>query len=370
VTAPAAGELAQARALVLAHGWNSTSYQIINPGIAHWFTPAGDAVVGYVDCGAVWMVAGAPVCAEARLPAVVGEFEASAALAGASVCYIGAEARLERVCRAREGYAFAALGAQPCWRPGAWPGVLARRASLRAQLSRARNKGVAVRRWSSARATDHPELRRCLAEWLGTKGLPPLLFMTTPFTLGRLEDRMVFVAEREGAVLGFLVATPVPARSGWLVEQIVRGQGAPNGTAELLVDAAFRAMIDAGAAYVTLGLAPLSRRAGEPLLVPWWLRGVLAWVRAHGRRFYNFDGLDAFKAKFGPERWEPVYAVVNERSFRPRVLYAVAQAFSDNAPLRMVGGALARAARQELSWLLERGPGSGGAPPRGGAGRG
>lgn len=352
---PAGDDFARARALVLRYGWNSTSYQILNPGIAHWFAPAGDAVVGYVDCGAVWTAAGAPVCAEARLPSAVAEFEAAAAALGASVCYLAAEARLENLCRARPGYAFAVLGAQPCWDPAGWPRILARRASLRAQLARARNKGVVVRTWSSARATDHPDLHRCLAEWLASKGLPALRFMTTPFTLGRLADRMVFVAERGDAVVGFLVATPVPARGGWLVEQIVRGRSAPNGTAELMVDAAFSAMVSGGATYVTLGLAPLSRHAGDPLVSPWWLRGVLAWVRAHGRRFYNFDGLDTFKGKFEPERWEPVYAVVNEPSFRPRILLAVAQAFSDNAPVRMVAGALVRAVRQELAWMV--GPG-------------
>jgi phosphatidylglycerol lysyltransferase len=177
--------------------------------------------------------------------------------------------------------------------------------------------------------------------------------MTTPFTLGRILDRLVFVAEQEGRVVGFLVASPVPARRGWLVEQIVRGSGAPNGTAELLLDAAFTAMISDGSAYVTLGLAPLSDRAGKgPIVDPWWLRWMLRWVRAHGRRFYNFDGLDRFKAKFDPEWWEPVFAVTNQPEFRPRTLYAVAQAFSDNAPIAMVLGAVGRAVRQELAWMV------------------
>ena len=36
------------RRLVLEHGWNATAYQILNPGIAHWFAREGDAVIGYV----------------------------------------------------------------------------------------------------------------------------------------------------------------------------------------------------------------------------------------------------------------------------------------------------------------------------------
>ena len=53
--------------------------------------------------------------------------------------------------------------------------------------------------------------------------------------------------------------------------------------------------------YVTMGLAPLSECAG-PLweTEPLWLRGLMRWIRAHGRRFYNFRGLEAFKTAFAP----------------------------------------------------------------------
>lgn len=60
-------ETQRARELVLQFGWNATAYQIINPGIALWFSASGDAVVGYVRKHGVLVVAGAPVCAEIRL---------------------------------------------------------------------------------------------------------------------------------------------------------------------------------------------------------------------------------------------------------------------------------------------------------------
>ena len=68
-------DLERARALVLTHGWNATAYQILNPGIAHWFPAAGDAVVGFVRRSGVRVVAGAPVCAPERLLEVASEFE-------------------------------------------------------------------------------------------------------------------------------------------------------------------------------------------------------------------------------------------------------------------------------------------------------
>ncbi|HEV7704717.1 MAG TPA: phosphatidylglycerol lysyltransferase domain-containing protein, partial [Gemmatimonadaceae bacterium] len=90
---------ARARQLVLEHGWNATAYQILNPGIAHWFAREDDAVIGYVRRSGVRVVAGAPVCAPERLPEVVREFASDARGAGDRVCYFGAGERLEVVLR-------------------------------------------------------------------------------------------------------------------------------------------------------------------------------------------------------------------------------------------------------------------------------
>lgn len=348
-------DVERARALILQHGWAATAYQILNPGIAHWFSADGDAVLGYARYHGVYVVAGNPVCAEWRLSAVVNEFERVARADGSHVCYFGAEGRLEQMLRADTTRAFIVLGAQPSWHPAHWAPVVDGHASLRAQLHRARNKGVVVSEWNAARARGRADLWRCLREWGATRGLPPMHFLVEPRTLDRLEDRRVFVAERPGhGVVGFLLASPVPGRRGWLAEQIIRGRGAVNGTNELLIDSAMRTFAGEGADYVTLGLSPLSRRANlDETINPAWLRLVLAWVRAHGRRFYNFDGLDAFKAKFTPERWEAIYAIGDERRALPRTLLAIAAAFSGGSPVAFVARAVLGAARMEAVWALE-----------------
>ena len=349
------GPLESARELVMAHGWNATAYQIVNPGISLWFAQSRDAVVGFVDRGHTRVVAGSPVCAPERLAEVVAEFEQECVREGRRVCYFGAEARLETLLRSDRGHAMVLLGAQPSWNPARWPGIIANKASLRAQLNRSRNKGVIVSPMSPAEATGDPGLRRVLAEWLATRGLPPMHFLVEPDTLARLFDRRIFVARsRSTQIIAFLVASPAPARGGWLIEQFVRGRDAPNGTVELLLDAAMRALASEGHDYVTLGLAPLSRHGVPREANPAWLRLALRWVRAHGRRFYNFEGLDTFKAKFQPERWEPVYAIVNQSRFSPSALYAISAAFSDGSPVLTVLRALWRAARTELRWMRRR----------------
>jgi phosphatidylglycerol lysyltransferase len=145
----------------------------------------------------------------------------------------------------------------------------------------------------------------------------------------------------------------VPARRGWLVEQIIRAHDAPNGTAELLLDAAMRALALEGARYVTLGLAPLSLHSRfDQTRMPLWLRVSLRWVRAHGRRFYNFEGLDRFKAKFEPDAWEEIVALADSPRFPPRALWAITGAFAQSSPMLLLSRALLRAVRQETRWAL------------------
>jgi phosphatidylglycerol lysyltransferase len=348
-------KIQRVRALVLRHGWNTTAYQILNPGISHWFSAADDAVVGFVQRCGVRIVAGAPVCAKERLRDVVGEFEQSSAAAGCRVCYFCAESRLETALRSSARHSMALLGAQPIWRPPQWPAIFQRHASLRAQLKRACNKAVTVNEWPVGRASRDPAMLRCLREWLATRSFPTLHFLVEPMTLERLYDRRVFVAERDEEVIGFVVASPVPLRKGWLIEQIIRGRNAVNGTSEMMIDAAVRGMAESGSEFMTMGLSPLSQRAAvQSPANPLWIRLLLGWVRAHGRRFYNFDGLDAFKAKFQPDMWEPIFAISNEERFSPLTLYAVASAFTQSSPVSAISRAILKALQTEIDWFTEK----------------
>lgn len=351
-TAPRSRE---ARALVLAHGASANSYQILNPGIAHWFPAGGQAVVGYVQHRRFLVAAGSPICASGREADVQAEFEAEAHARGLRVCWFGAEDPFAAHAAASPGHSRMLLGAQPLWHPAHWDEALHGHASLRAQLHRAHNKGVAVREWSSDGVSVPEAMHRCLAHWLSGRGAPPMHFLVEPETLGQVEDRRIFIAEREGRLVGFLVASPVPAKKGWLVEQIIRGEGAVNGTSELLVDAAIRTLAEGGAEYVTLGMSPLSMRAGVgDASTPLWLTLLLGWVRAHARRFYNFEGLDAFKAKLRPEAWEPLYAVTDRSRVSPALLHAIGGAFTGGSPELATLRALAWAVDQEGRRLRRR----------------
>lgn len=369
-------EVRLAREIIAKYGWNTTCYQILNVGIRREFDLTAPIVIGHVVRARHSVVAGAPVCDPAILSQVISEWDAESRAHHRRVCYFGAESRVLKATRGLGGHSEVILGAQPNWDPRHWEETTTTHQSFRAQLNRATNKGVKVEEWSPERAENNPHLQRILNEWLDTRGLPTMHFLVEPQTLSDLTGRRIFVAVISELPVAFLVLSPIPLRNGYLTEQFPRGKGSPNGTVELLMDAGARAIRDGGAEYLTMGIVPLSQKGvqGQDVVSrgeqswrdhfeipppttgpnPVWLNGMLGWVRAHGRRFYNFEGLDAFKSKFWPHAWEPIYAISNGEKFSPMTLYAIAAAFSDGSPAGSFTRALVKAARQEIRWAAER----------------
>lgn len=282
--------------LIQRHGYNSTSFQILEPGFRYW-VDGDDACVGYVDTGAAWVVAGAPIAPAERVAEVAARFVAAARAQGRRVCCFGTETRFNELV----SWPALRIGDQPVWAPNDWQTAVRGSRSLREQLRRSRAKGVIVRQLEVAELqpghATRAQLDALIARWLATKQIAPMGFLVQLDPFSFPEEKRYFVAERDGAIVGFLAAIPIYARAGWFLEDLLRDPGAPNGTTELLIDAAMRAAGDAGAEHVTMGLAPL---AGD---VSPWLRFARRW----GRALYDFEGLHAFKSKLKPREWDPVY---------------------------------------------------------------
>jgi len=335
------------------HGHNATAYQTLNPGIRHWLNARADAVVGYVRRGSWLVVAGEPVCSSGLLRETTQDFERYARDRGCRVCYVCAADSLRVELAGSAGHAAVTIGAQPVWRPADWPRIVHARRSVRAQLHRALNKDVEIECLPPADGVRNPEIQRTLDEWLHIRRLPPMHFLVEPAVLsGIVDDRILLVARRRNQVVAFLVASPVAARNGFLIEELARSPRAPNGTSELLINAAMNRFAESGADWATMGLVALAHGAFPEN--PRWLRSLMALARAHANRFYNFRGLEQFRTKMQPAAWEKLYAISNERHFSPQALYAMGGAFSAISPVRAIGIAVLKAAREELRMLGQK----------------
>lgn len=286
----------RALALVRRYGYNATSFQTLEEGYAYFFH--GDGCVAYVDTGAAWVVAGAPIAPVEAIREVLLAFLAAAKAARRRACLFATEQRLLDLA----GAALESLriGEQPIWDPTTWPEILKRRRSLREQLRRARAKGVSVRELPASElgaGATRAGIERVAERWQRTRGMAPMEFLVRLELFSFPEERRCFVAEQAGRIVGVAGVVPVPARAGWFIEDLVRDPSAPNGTAELLIDGVMRWAGGAGCHWLTLGLAPL---AGD-------VSPLLRAARSSGRLLYDFKGLRSYKAKLEPEQWLPIF---------------------------------------------------------------
>ncbi len=334
-------------AALRAFGRNATSFQLLERDFLVWRdveagktdgrdTPV--AAVGYVDTGPAWVAGGEPVAPEHDVHIVAERFLEAAQRAGKRAAFFATEGRLVTSPR----FSRLLLGEQPVWDPAAWSDTIRASRSLRAQIKRARSKGVVVRHVSAADVATGTPLRReldaLIQRWQATRAMAPMGFLVRvePFT--HADERRLFVAAQHGRMVALLSMAPVYARDGWLFEDLLRDPTAPNGTTELLVDAGMRDIAHAGSRWATLGLAPL---AGP-------ITPLLARVRKLSTPFFNFAGLQAFKAKLRPHTWEPIWLAYPAGTLWWRALLDALTAFAGGSLLRFAWATLRRGPRPVL----------------------
>ena len=319
-----AAERARVLCLLRRFGCNATSFQALEPGFRYFFD-GDDGVVAYVQTAGAWVAAGEPIAPEPRLKAVAERFVMAARAAGRRALFFATEPRFAGM----PGFDAVLIGEQPVCHPAEWDGALRKSRSLREQLRRARAKGVRVRLVQACEIAgpDAPlrrSLERLIASWLHSRSMAPMGFLVHVAPFDFVKERRVFVAETDDGVCGMLALVPVYARGGWFLEDLVRAPFAPNGTTELLVDSAMRCAAAEGCSYLTLGLAPLAGEVGR------WLRT----ARAVGRGLYDFSGLRAFKAKFRPATWMPIYLSLPHGRSSHVAIYDSLAAFAQGGLLR------------------------------------
>ncbi|MDB4990099.1 MAG: hypothetical protein JWN04_5277 [Myxococcaceae bacterium] len=310
--------------LLKRYGREATSFQILEPDLAYWFD-GDDAVVAYTDLGGAWVTAGEPVCAPDRTTQVASRFRDGALAAGKRARFFHVSKQFVE----RAGFAHTHVGELPVWDPQDWEATLKRDRSLREQLRRARAKGVCTRQLTSAEI-DSPTgavRQQCdslTGRWLRGRGMSELKFMVRLYLYGYPDERRYVLAERDGQAVGLAVAIPIYQRGGWFIEDLLRDERAPNGTAELLVDSMMRVFAREQSRYATLGLAPL---AGE-------VRPLLALTRNYTTRLYNFPGVRSFKEKLRPKQWDPVYLAYPRGEFGLLAMRDMLTAFAPAGLLR------------------------------------
>jgi phosphatidylglycerol lysyltransferase len=164
------------------------------------------------------------------------------------------------------------------------------------------------------------ELEAVSDAWLATKGGKEkgfsLGFWSRPYVL-RHDVAIVRHSER---ITAFANLWRGGGRREFTVDLMRHRPDAPPGTMDLLFIGLLSQAKSEGFRAFNLGMAPLSGLATHRLASLWSRIGAFLYRR--GDRFYNFEGLRAFKNKFSPE-WRPRYLAYPGGLGLPKILMDV-----------------------------------------------
>jgi phosphatidylglycerol lysyltransferase len=311
------------------YGYNAHSLVSIAPGALAWSTPEIDGAIVYGEFGRVWLAAGDPFARPEDKAELARQFAAHAREHNRTVAFVPTTADFARAVVPRD-FAAVKVGAAPYFDLKTWNPRGDAAKKLRAGINQARRAGVTIEaldnEFDESLKKEAAELcmhwlryRRAGSSFGWLIALDP--FMHAP-------HKKYFAARANGRLVGFLAASPIPARKGWYLEDILREPDAPPGMAALLVFEALQTLKAEGFEVATLGTSPLADDGAQDVPTDYKVvaRALdIASDRLSG--FYNFEGLRRFKGKFVPSWWESEY-VLGQRgvTMPPRVAYAIIRA--------------------------------------------
>jgi len=332
------------------YGYNAHALVGTASGIRLWTCLETEGAIAYNDFGKVWLVPGDPLASAEDVAKVTSCFLKRARAEGCVVGFMPATAQFARNSGAL-GLRAVRIGSAPYFDLATWAPRGDRAKKARAGVNQARRAGVRVTEVIDV----HDHLVRetaCLCKsWLTTRRSAirfEWLFTLDPFQ--HKEKKKYFTArDANGRLVGFLAASPIPARDGWYLEDVLRSKDAPNGTTDLLVVEVLYALKRGGAKMATLGTALMATDGADNPEVPVSrVLSRLAWFIARCFSiFYNFDGVRRFKAKFAPSWWESEYVLTSHNlTAPPRVLGACVRAIVPAGPSYLIARQLSRAWRR------------------------
>jgi lysylphosphatidylglycerol synthetase-like protein (DUF2156 family) len=312
------------------YGYNAHSLVSIAPGASAWTMPGIDGAIIYNEFNRVWLAAGDPLARPEDVTALARGFVAAAHQAGRLAAFVPATHRFAHEATTL-GLSAIKIGAAPYIDLTTWESRGNRGKKIRAGVNQARRAGVRVEVVQDLDDKLKTEAADLCLSWLKSRRTATSfgwLLALDPFL--RAERKRLFIArDKQDRLVGLLAASPIPTRNGWYLEDVVRQPDAPRGTAELLIFYALGEFQSLGASLATLGTAPLAKDGDDDLSTrdhPLLERALLS-TAMRLSRFYNFDGLRRFKAKFVPSWWESEYALVQHGAMVPtKVAHALLQA--------------------------------------------
>ena len=333
----------------LQHAYNAHSLVSLAAGAQVWSCPEVEGAIVYNEFGKVWLVSGDPLADQESTFELTRRFIAAAREEHRFVAFMPVTERFALQAGSL-GLRAIKVGAAPYFELASWGPRGDRAKKARAGVNQARRAGVRVRPVDFVDQTLKDETALLCDSWLRARRCATKLrwlFALDPFQHAA-RKRFFTARDPSGELIGFLSASPIPAREGWYLEDVLRLPNAPVGTADLLVVEALNLLKLEGAKIATLGTSPLAKDGYVAPAVGNSERvaGIVRVAAGCFAVFYNFEGLRRFKMKFAPSWWESEYLLVaRDLTAPPHIIRAIIQAIAPGGASKLAGQQIARAMR-------------------------
>jgi len=321
-------------------GYNAHALVGIAPGIRSWTSADTKGAVAYNEFGNVWLVPGDPLAGAENLATVTEGFLRCARAEGRVVGFMPVTERFAKHS-GNLGLRAVKIGSAPYFDLATWAPRGDRAKKARAGVNQARRAGVRVAEVVDVDERFVRETACLFKSWLTTRRSAIKFAWLFSVDVFQHKERKKYFTARDasGKLVGFLAASPIPARDGWYLEDVLRAKNAPNGTNDLLVVEVLELLKRSGAKLATLGTAPMAMEGpSDPEIYnSRVLTKVTKLVAALFSLFYNFGGVRRFKTKFAPSWWESEYVLVSrELTAPPQIIRAFVRAIVPAGPATLV----------------------------------
>ncbi|HRH41631.1 MAG TPA: DUF2156 domain-containing protein [Pyrinomonadaceae bacterium] len=302
------------------YGYNAHSLVSISKNAKKWFDHQTNCGLTYFEQGKMRLVAGEVMGAEENIEASVIKFLEQSHYQNKLICFLPTTEKFARTV-APLGFEAVKIGASPYFDLTQWNPRGNKAKKMRVGCNQARKSGVLVQEVEKIDLALEMEVKNLSQCWLKTRRAEiefGWLFELNPFR--HAQHKKFFVARNEeNRLVGLLAASPIPARQGWYLEDILRFPDSPNGTTDLLIFEALKFLSERGEKLATLGTVPLAVDGQDDFSNKKYplSKMLFNFSRQNGEFIYNFKGLRHFKGKFVPTWWESEYILLPKGLFIP-----------------------------------------------------
>lgn len=319
---------AQLESWVHRHGFNSTSYVLLEGPRQYFTSPRVDGFLAYQVRAGAAVIGGDPVCSRRQAPELIRAFVE--AMAGCPVAAYQVSPEMRDAFR-EAGFGDIQIGKEAIFDLSLFSLAGGLMELVRAATNKARREGVVVsehRPFARGARSVNYELKAISDEWLKSKGEHEFGFLLGSLGLEQRSAKRYFIA-RSGAgggrIEGFIVCEPVYGRNGYYLDVTRRRVDAVRGTMELLTSEILCRLNAEGYKMASMGLAPLALLDDPDLSGHPRVTSLMRFAYQRVNNNYDFKLLYRYKAKYHPHAWEPRYLCFNQKRLTLRMLYAVVQ---------------------------------------------